>query len=198
MKKNSNTKKVVFTILAIIIVASLVATAIIVHSKQQQAEEEASKAQTSISSQDETTQPKDNLPTVVKTEIVDVSDTTSPKVTEKTVDSLVAGGWWYYFDVQNKECYAFCFKDDMNMDLAFFNSENIDGGDAKYYKGTSTYTIDDGVVQLRYLPDALTIKSFDLKFKGNKLFFKDDKLANHEDLSLDYPVGFFMVIDKMQ
>lgn len=196
MKKNST--KVFFTIVSVAIIVSIIASVLIYNGKLNDARDQASQAQSSILAEKQTEKTTDHtVPTVIETVTVDPNPATEQDISAQ-VDFLVKGEWWYYFDIQARECYAFKFDEDMNMQVAFFNSDNIDGEDAQYFTGTSTYTIVGNNIELRYLPDALTKKSFDLTIKGNKLFNVDDKMAQHDDLSLDYPVGYFMVLDKVQ
>ncbi len=193
MKKKA--KNIWIIILALVVVAASVSAVAISQSKKNDAKTELSSV---MSEKDKATMPSETTPTVVHSEIVDIESTTKPDATKKQVDFLLGNTWWYYFDITNRECYAFSFKKDGNMDIAYFNNKNIDVGDAKYFTGTSTYSVDGDKIVIKYLPDALKIKNFELTIKGNKLFNVDDKLAPHDDLSLDYPVGYFMVLDQMQ
>lgn len=196
-----NNKKIVAILVVLAIVICAVAGVLIV--KQNKAKQKDDQA-TSVSevTDDKATTAVNPPVTHTTVSVVNEPDvkakTTKADQTEAQMSFLLKDKWWYYFDVENRECYAFSFKKSGDMDVAYFNNKNIDIGDAKYFTGTSTFTIDGNKAVIKYLPDALPIKNFDLEIKDNKLFFKDNKLAPHDDLSLDYPVGFFMVLDNMQ
>lgn len=187
-------KKVLIAICALVIVVAGTVTIAVVSNNDDAQQETTTQAQETHKVSETHT-----LPSVSVSDIdLDDISTTDEGVTKSEVDFVTKDEWWYYFDIQNREAYAFRFSKDMNVDIAFFNSSNIDGEDAKYFNGNSTYSIENGKVVMKYLPDALKIKNFELTIKDNKLFFEDDKLAPHDDLSLDYPVGYFMVLDKIQ
>lgn len=188
-------KNISIIVLVLVIVAASISAVVISQSKRKDAEIQLSSL---LSEKDDTTKVSETVPTVVYSEVTDVESTTKQDATKKQVDFLLGNAWWYYFDIENRECYAFSFKKDGNLDIAYFNNKNIDVGDAKYFTGTSTYTVENDKIIIKYLPDALKIKSFELTIKDNKLFNVDDKLAPHDDLSLDYPVGYYMVLDQMK
>lgn len=183
----------------IIVVAALVVCAVagVIIAKQHNAKSEIETTVTTSVDAKDNTQPTHTTVSVVNEPDVKV-ETTKAEQTKSQMEFLTKNKWWYYFDVEKRECYAFSFKQSGDMDVAYFSNENIDVGDAKYFTGTSTFTLNGDKVSIKYLPDALPIKNFELTIKDNKLFNKDDKLAPHDDLSLDYPVGYFMVLDQMQ
>lgn len=185
-------KKVLAIICAVVIIAAAVTTVIVVNNKKDDATTTTEQATHTVAE-------THTLPSVSVSDIeLDDIPTTKEGATKSEVAFLTNNQWWYYFDIANREAYAFHFDDKMNVEIAFFNDSNIDGEDAKFFNGNSTYTVENGKIIMKYLPDALPIKNFELTIKDNKLFNVDDKLAPHDDLSLDYPVGYFMVLDKMQ
>lgn len=191
-------KKILILICVVVIIVAGAVTLALLHGND---DAEPTSTTTDINNVEETHKVSEThtMPTVSVSEIeLDDMSTTNEDATKAEMSFLKNNEWWYYFDIQNREAYAFHFNDDMGVDIAFFNSSNIDSEDAKYFTGYSTYTIDNGKIIMKYLPDALTIKNFELTIKDNKLFFVDDKLAPHDDLSVDYPVGYFMVLDKIQ
>lgn len=188
-------KNISIIILALAIVIGAVSAVVVTQKQKNDVEKQLSSV---MSERDELTKPSHTLPTVVQNETTDIESTTKKEDNKEQLDFLLGNAWWYYFDIENRECYAFSFKEDGNMDVAYFNNKNIDVGDAKYFTGSSTYTIENDKIIIKYLPDALNIKNFELTIKDNKLFNVDDKMAPHDDLSLDYPVGYFMVLDQMQ
>lgn len=193
MKNKAKNISIIILVLAIVIGA--VSAVVVTQKQKNDVEKQLSSV---MSERDELTKPSHTLPTVVQNETTDIESTTKREDNKEQLDFLLGNAWWYYFDIENRECYAFSFKEDGNMDVAYFNNKNIDVGDAKYFTGSSTYTIENDKIIIKYLPDALNIKNFELTIKDNKLFNVDDKMAPHDDLSLDYPVGYFMVLDQMQ
>lgn len=194
-------KKILAIICAIVIIVAAVVTVSLTMRNKDDAQQESTTTTVPTSVEVETHKVSEThtMPSVSVSEIeLDDMSTTDEDATKAEVDFVTKDQWWYYFDIQNREAYAFHFDDEMNVEIAFFNSSNIDSEDAKYFTGNSTYTIENGKIIMKYLPDALTIKSFELTIKDNKLFSVDDKLAPHDDLSVDYPVGYFMVLDKIQ
>lgn len=110
----------------------------------------------------------------------------------RSPESVIKGGHWYLYDEDNVVCYVFSFDGKGNVDLAMFDDSNISGEDAKYFTGYSTYTIKDDTVQLRDMPDVFLEKSFDLVVEGANLKYDGKFLAHHQDLTIDYAIGFKM------
>lgn len=192
-------KKIDIKIVAIIVVVavaiSVVATIAITNNKQEKAKQNTT-ANSTITGGNSTN--GDSLPTIVETSIQDVTEAADSNDTTASQNaSFESSDWWYYFDESNRDCYAFRFGKDMNMEVAYFSNKNIDVGDAKYFTGTSTYSIEGNTIRIKYLPDALPTKSFDLTIEKNKLLNGSVELQPHEELSLDYPVGYYMLIDGM-
>ncbi|MGN0531181.1 MAG: hypothetical protein ACI4IN_00045 [Eubacterium sp.] len=110
----------------------------------------------------------------------------------RSPESVIKGGYWYLYDEDNVVCYVFSFDGKGNVDLAMFDDSNISGEDAKYFTGYSKYTIKDDTVQLRDMPDVFLEKSFDLVVEGANLKYDGKFLAHHQELTMDYAIGFKM------
>lgn len=123
------------------------------------------------------------------TEAIDDSTTE-----DATVDALsvIKGGYWYLYDEENVICYTFSFKDNGEVDLTLFDDSNISGEDAQYYKGYSTYVLNGNRVEMHKLPKNFEDRKIDLVIDGNNLQYEGNNLGHHDELSIEYAIGFKM------
>ncbi len=198
MKKgNKNTVHIMFTIVMSIIMASVVAILIVVNSRYDEANApvENTSSLTDESSIDDNSTSADR-----KSDNRDnsVSEGTQGNVTDTTVaqtqaaDAAIQGGYWYLYDEKNVICYVFSFKGDGKVDLAMFDDSNISGEDAKYFSGYSSYTMDGNTVHMDDMPDTFKQKSFELVIDGANLKYNGLNLGHHQELSMDYAIGYKM------
>ncbi len=97
----------------------------------------------------------------------------------------IAGKYYYLFDNEKINCYVFKFDSKGNVDIAFFDDENIYEGDPKFFKGYSTYKLKDDKIVMDNLSDMLPNKSIKLTIKKNILYYGDTKLESDKELSLN-------------
>ena len=120
--------------------------------------------------------------------------TTTKKTTQSTTqdkNAFIRKGVWYLADIDNETCIAFAFGKNGKADIAFFNSDNIEGFDAQYFKGDGVYEIRKDKIIFSKLPKATGMKSIELKIKNNKLYYGSKKLKNYKKISLDYALKCF-------
>ena len=129
----------------------------------------------------------------------DTSETTTETTTESTSDTTAAPdyaflkeGAWYYYDEANREAYAFEFIDEDDVRITYFNTENIDGEDAKYVSANADYSIQDRVIVIEDIPRNIDKDSFVIGIKDTVLYTKEnDKLEAKDKVSLQYAYDHF-------
>lgn len=196
-KENKNTVHILFTIVMSIIMVSVVAIVIVVNSRYNEAN--APVENTSLLTGESSTN-AGSTPNDSKSDDGDnaVSEETQGVVTDTTVaqtqaaDAAIKGGYWYLYDEENVICYVFSFKGDGKVDLAMFDDSNISGEDAKYFSGYSSYTMDGNTVKMDDMPDTFKQKSFELVIDGANLKYNGLNLGHHQELSMDYAIGYKM------
>ncbi len=104
---------------------------------------------------------------------------------------FIRQGCWYLADGDRDVCYAFVFHKNGSADVAYFNSENIEGFDAQYSKGTAKYVINGNIIVFAKLPSTMDIKKIELEIKGNSIEYKGDKLKKFKKISLDNALKCF-------
>ena len=97
-------------------------------------------------------------------------------------------GYWYFYDEDMTRAFAFSFeKNDDDAELAYFNTENVNGLDAKYLHDEADYAISGDTLTIDDMPKEL--EDLELKFtiEDGKLLYGNAELEHHDDLSLEYP-----------
>ncbi|MBQ9530517.1 MAG: hypothetical protein IJR70_00445 [Eubacterium sp.] len=105
--------------------------------------------------------------------------------------SFIRKGCWYLADKDKNVCYAFSFKKSGKSDVAYFNSDNIEGFDAQYSKGYAVYEIRDNKIILTKLSDVTGLKRLELEIKGNSILYNGKKLKNYSKINLDNALKCF-------
>ena len=82
--------------------------------------------------------------------------------------------WWYLYNDEKTQCYAFCFGDNDRADLVYLDSGVLQGED--YESGYSVYNQQGDSIVLKHLPDGFPIKEFTLKVSGGKIYCGDTEL----------------------
>ncbi len=111
--------------------------------------------------------------------------------TADNTPAFIKEGCWYFYEEEDKMAYAFLFGNDGKADIAFFNRDNVEGDDAKYFEGDATYTIDGSTLTVSNIPSAVGMSSFALTIDGSSLLYNGIKLEKQDKLSLDYPFEHF-------
>ena len=181
MKKNN----VLITVLAVVLIAVCAAVAFLAVGQR-----EVKPSTTESQSADDTTASLAGSVFNKKT----TKKTTTKKTTQATTadkNAFIRNGVWYLADIDNETCIAFDFGKNGKADIAFFNSDNIEGFDAQYFKGDGVYEIRKDKIIFSKLPKATGMKSIELKIKNNKLYYNGKKLKNYKKISLDYALKCF-------
>ena len=116
---------------------------------------------------------------------------TTTQTTTEDPNAFIRKGVWYLADIDEETCIAFDFGKNGKADIAFFNSDNIEGFDAQYFKGDGKYEIKKNKIIFSKLPKATGMKSIELKIKNNKIYYDGKKLKNYKKISLDYALKCF-------
>ncbi len=128
------------------------------------------------------------------------AETSSEAVSESTTEAVSADnnafvrkGVWFYFDENNREAYAFDFTtDDDDVTITYYNTENIDGEDAKPTIGDGDWKIVDGKLIVDDISSNIDKGSFTFEIKGNDIIASDgSKLENKDKASLGYAYNHF-------
>ena len=127
------------------------------------------------------------------TETTTTETTTSETTTETTTQptAFYQKGIWYYYDEKATEAYAFTFKKNGEADVAYFNTGNLMGEDAQYFKGYCRYEASDTEIKLTKLPSPIPQATLTITVDGETLKVNDTKLEKQKKVSLDYPVEHF-------
>lgn len=115
---------------------------------------------------------------------------TSTEPTTEDPFKFIEGGYWYLFDDDKEECYAVSFEGNGKASIGYFSSENVEGEDAEYYKGSATYNAEGDTVSVNV--SVLSFESnFDLIVNNKKLYYGKKELKRYDKLSLDYVFEHF-------
>lgn len=119
--------------------------------------------------------------------------TTAEVTSVTTADySFIKKGVWYYFDDTKREAYAFKFDGDDDVDITYYNSDNVDGNDTQTASGEADYTIANGMISIDDIPSNLDANSFTFTIDGNSV--KDDSgkaLEKKDKARLEYAFDHF-------
>lgn len=190
--KNSNAKKIIFSVVALVVVIATVVAVFSLNGKKDDTSDINSSNSTVATAQSQTTTEKSTAPTTtIETSQADLDQSTETTSSDKQL-AVLTNGYWYYYDTQNRLCYVFKFNENENVDLVLYDSDNIDNEDPEYFSGYSTYSLNGDTVTMKNLPDALPQKEFEFTIDGSKLMYGDTSVAQHDELTVDYAIGYFM------
>ena len=119
---------------------------------------------------------------------------TTKKTTKATTadkNAFIRKGVWYLVDEEKEECIAIAFKKNGKADVAFFNSDNIEGFDAQYFKGTGSYDTRKGTIIFSKLPEVCGKTNLELVIKGSDIYYNSKKLKHYSTISLDNALKCF-------
>jgi len=121
------------------------------------------------------------------------ADTTQSTTQSTTADeyAFLKNGAWYLVDKDNEECLAIIFKGNGDADIAFFNSDNIEGFDAQYAKGYGSYDIRKNRIIFSKLPSVTGIANLELEISGKAVKYKGKELKQFKEISLDNALKCF-------
>ena len=177
-------KKIVIAVLSVILVCAVCAVAYLAISggDNKQAATTATTTQTTVS-QTETT----------ASVAGSVFNTTKKKTQSTTKDKypFIRNGVWYLADKDKEVCYAFALKKNGKADVAFFNSDNIEGFDAQYFTGDAKYQIKGKKIVFSKLPKGMELNSIQFDIADKSVKYKGKKLKNYKKISLDYALKCF-------
>jgi len=144
------------------------------------------------------TEPSSVTETTERTSVLTTAETTAASTTETTTESTTQAepaflqkGNWYLFDKKNTACYVFTFDGKGNVDIAMFDSNNIEVGDPQYFEGYAAYSVSGDTLTIAKLPSALPLGSVELTVGKDSLTYEKQKLENHKDISVDYALQYF-------
>lgn len=148
-----------------------------------------------VSEQTTVTVTESTVPATAPTEVL-TEEKTSVKTSEKgntaEVPKFVQGKYWYLYDDDKLTVYVFEFDKNNQVNLAYFNKENVEGLDAEYTKGFSVYSYSDGKITVKDLPDEFPISSFSFEIKDGKVMQGKTELEAMDSLSLDDALRHFV------
>ena len=122
-----------------------------------------------------------------------VNSTTAKTTQATTADkyAFIREGVWYLADADNEDCLAIKFKKGGEADIAYFNSDNIEGFDAQYFKGTGSYDTRKGTIIFSKLPEVCGKTNLELVIKGSDIYCNSKKLKHYSTISLDNALKCF-------
>ena len=181
MKKNS----VKIIVLAVILAAVCALVAYLaIDAKKDIAQTTESQSSVSETTTEITTQPTSETTTQTVTQTT--TETTAPTTADSSDEfAFIKVGCWYLPDSKKEVCYAVKFNDYGNADVAFFNADNLQGFDAKYYEGDAKYTIVGNRIVIENLPSSTGITRVQLDVKGKDIKYNGSKLKNFSDMNLE-------------
>ncbi|MDD6354868.1 MAG: hypothetical protein PUG26_00780 [Oscillospiraceae bacterium] len=199
--KNQNMKKVIFSVIGVVVVVAVI-VAVATHKPADSGKNttasapESSASQQVESSSNTTAQPTEQTSSTTES-TTKPSDTTA-KGGDSKAPAAISGGYWYLYDEKNTACYVFSFGDNGAVDLAVFSEDNINEEDAKYYTGYAEYKLNGKTITFKKLPKEILLKDIKLTLNGNNLVYDGKNLAHHDDLKIDYAIGYKTALDMMK
>lgn len=181
----NNTKKIIIALACLLTAlgSAICISVAVTHSDKTVSEEPTASSTTAEVSQ---------APNILAENSTD-ADTSTDTTTATTEEALpfIKGGYWYFFDDVKKECYAISFEGSGKATVAYFDSDNIEGGDAKYFKGKADYAINGEEVAVTINISGMNTKIL-LEAKENALYGNKQALTHYDKLSLEYAVSHFI------
>jgi len=170
------------TVLAILLTVALIGTVMAgCHSKPEEGESSTAATSATQQASTETTGTANTETTAAVTETA----------AQDNVPAFIKEGCWYFYEEEDKMAYAFMFGDGGSVTVAYFNRENVEGDDAKYFEGTAQYALDGKTLTVSEIPADVGMSHFELDVDGEDLLYNGIKLDRQEKLSLDYPFEHF-------
>ncbi|MBQ3904967.1 MAG: hypothetical protein II744_08325 [Eubacterium sp.] len=125
------------------------------------------------------------------------STTAESATVEATVSAedyeAVKTGVWYLFDDDARTAYAFEFTGKDRVEIAYFDSNNADGLDAKYFTTSEDYEIKslEGETVIELADPINESEEFMFTVQKGKVCFGKEKLRNEKEVSLDIVFNHF-------
>ena len=182
-----NKKALTATIVLILIAACAAVAYLAVNQKHSEPATSSQPSQSDSTSNVEESVSKDETTTESTTE--STKNTTEETTTDEY--AFIKKGCWYLADKDSEVCYAIAFRKEGKADIAYFNSDNIEGFDAQYSKGDAVYNIDGKKITLSKLPSVTGLKSLELEIEGNAILYKGKELKNFDKMNLDNALKCF-------
>lgn len=175
-------KRIVTIILAVVLIGTVFAGC-----KAKPEQESTSAAETSVTQQGEsTTKAGATDTTAAATETA-----TTEAATEDSTPAFLKDNCWYFYEEEDKMAYAFSFSNGNKLDIAYFNQENINGEDAKFFEGSADYTVEGNKLTISNIPSAVGLNSVELTIDGESLQYNGIKLEKRDKISLEYAFDHF-------
>lgn len=179
-------KNIIITVLVIILIGAAGAVAYLALGSKEEVTTTA-QSSTEITSQDSST----SAPTETTTQTT--TQTTTKTTTETTTEPypFIRSGAWYLADTENETCIAIAFSKNGKADIAYFNSDNIEGLDAQYFKGDGSFDIRKDKIIFSKLPEATGMVDREFEIKGKDIYYKGKKLRHFDKINLDNALKCF-------
>lgn len=175
-------KKIVTVLLALALIGTVMAGC-----KAKPEEESSTAAETSVTQQAEST----TKAGVTETTEAESEGTMTETTTEEPAPAFLTDSCWYFYEEEDKMAYAFAFSSGSKVDIAYFNQENINGEDAKFFEGSADYTLEGNKLTISNIPAAVGINSVELTVDGDSLQYNGIKLEKRDKISLEYAFDHF-------
>lgn len=134
----------------------------------------------------------------VSVEWTEEESTTQESTTEeftisREVYDAVKTGVWYLYDEKAKTAYAFDFTGKDRVEIAYFDKNNAEGLDAKYFTTSEDYEINDveGEIIIELEDPINDNVSFMFTVRDGKIRYGRDVLPNEKEVSLDTVFNHF-------
>ena len=180
MKKN----KVLIAILVVVLLAACAAVAFLAINGDK-VNNETTQSTTQAQSEDAQTTAS------VAGSVFNTTTTSTTQSTTKDEYAFIRNGAWFLADIDNEECIAIAFDKNGDADVAFFNSDNIEGFDAQYFKGDASYDIRKNKIIFSKLPSATGRANLELEIKENDILYNGKKLRHFDKINLDNALKCF-------
>lgn len=184
-------KKTGIIIAAIVVIAAAVAALYFGLNQPVKEEESTSAAASESVTVTDTTQPKSEKATEEQT-VTEELTTEAPTMNSKEYDYL-KDSVWYLYDDDELTAYAFRFTGRDRVEIAYFNSDNTQGLDAKYYSTSADYEIKEleGDVVVQIADPIHENEEFMFTIQNKTLCFGKKKLEKQNKISLDAILDHF-------
>lgn len=131
------------------------------------------------------------IPSVSETEESTTAESTTEKE-EKPDYSAIQKGAWYLYNEDDNTAYAFKF-DKSKVKIAYFDSENTDGLDTKFFTSNEKYEVNEveGEIIIQ-VPDPMNEnEEFNFTLKKGKVYYGKKALENRSKISLEAAFNHF-------
>ena len=176
------TKRLIAILLAMVLVGVVFAGC----KAKPEEEESSTAADTSVSQQEETTATSEEEEETTVAE----EDGTATSVNDH-IPPFIKEGCWYFFEEEDKMAYACDFDKGGKMTIAYFNRENVEGDDAKFFEGTADYDVKGNTLSISNIPKEVGLKSLELTIVGEQLQYNGIRLEKYDEISLEHAFNHF-------